>query len=147
MPFLFTRPTVSVGGNDVTLVRGQLVDSTALLALDTTPIAMVPGAGVDTVNLPQALSVYYQAGSTAYTPGATPLYLWLGFMPDPVATGIIRLNVTDLNGLTDKFISLDLVDIDNDAADALNAPLGIKLADPVTLGDGTIFVTVHYVLV
>jgi hypothetical protein len=57
------------------------------------------------------------------------------------------VDISTINTLNDQIESNTLMDMQSLAADGLGTDIGIQLNDSVTLGDGTLFVTVHYVLV
>jgi len=131
----------------VTLVRTLSVSSADLLALDTTPLVIVPAAGVDSYNCPEMISVFYQAGGTAYTLGSSPTWLYIGFMPNPLTNAFGRVDISTINTTNDQIESNGQIDMQSLASDGLGTALGIQLNDGVTLGDGTLFVTCHYVIV
>lgn len=133
-------------GGSATVYRTTVqLDSTALIALDGTPVEIVPAQGAGKVILPFLWSLNYVAGGTPYTTGTGSFLLrYVG-----AGSYLTYANETMIEG-GDQFFLNDPVDSTfgkySDTTGVDNVALEIYADEPIADGDGTLDVTVWYVV-
>lgn len=117
------------------------VSSAELLAVADTPVELVPAPGEDIAILPFVIVGIYTAGGTPYThDGALD-----------VTVGLVGLTVASFNNLITGAVDGVAVSIGNDGQmdrpDYENQPLLLVSSENPTLGDGTLKISIGYLLI
>jgi hypothetical protein len=127
-----------------------VLTSAQILALETTPINLVPAQGVGTRIVPLAFFMRLNAGSAAYTDAGGAVKFGVGATAlQALASNAIFLTTTSPNIATEALganLAATLSTAGN-PSDDVNVPLTIfKITNNFAAGNGTIAVTVWYVI-
>ena len=141
--------TTDAGTGDAMLQIKRILTAAELLALHTTPIVLVPAPGPNKMIQPLSASLAYHHGATPYTlNGATSLRIFLG---NPLLEGFLNMHLPGcIDQPTDQWED-PLAPSANTGPDILanwvNQPLTVDIdVANLTLGDGTVTLTVDYVI-
>lgn len=137
--------------DDAAVRRAVLALSSAqILALHSTPLEIVPAPGVGKIILPISAVIQYFAGATPYTVNAGDTFMLLpegaasiGFGYQADATGLIDQAINQIGNFGPTEISSSL-------SSASGKGLSVAESDggtPFSGGDGTVKITVLYVVV
>lgn len=115
-----------------------------LLALQTTPITLLPAPGAGKRYAPFALFAYYTFGTLPYTlNGATFILVYIGTTPL-----VYSPLVGTLDQVTNRISAGPIETTPQTAVGATNVPLQVTHNGPaqLTLGDGTLLLVLYYAI-
>ena len=122
------------------------ISSAQLLALQTTPAVVLVSPGANVILIPQVVTLVYFYGGTAYTITGGDTFLYIGWGSNPTTdyacndffdTGFLDQTSSQLQA--DAVISGNVP-----LTSALGQPITLGIKDSLTLGNGTMSVTMSY---
>lgn len=145
-------------GNAPSIIQIRLTTA-QLLSLSTTPVTIIPAPGVGKYIVPQIFTGQLTFGGTPFSianSGAGNTYLFwaglgtgsagstsVGIMQDSAANGGMNYTASG----SQLFVFPCLTDPSVPAVSILNQPLQIIMDDALTLGNGSMVITMSYIIV
>ena len=112
------------------------LSSADILDLHNTPVTLVAAPGAGKWLVPVQFVAYFTAGASEYLSGGSVVAAWYWGTER-------RADIADLSGTTSA-VAVTAVTATGNASDVVNKAILIGAVDALTLGDGTLTVTVWY---
>jgi hypothetical protein len=133
------------------IVSVTILSSAQILALNTMPVIVVPTPGPGLYIAPQSVVAQYNAGGTPYTVTGSDGFLLVGWGGQPSivdATAVVAIpNTNFLSQVTSQVeVTSSATNSSVPLSQTVNQPLVIKSLDTLTLGNGTLQITISYTI-
>jgi len=123
------------------------ISSAQILAMNVTPVTLVPAPGAGLVLVPVAAFLVWNFGGTPYTSGASNLLLEYNAQTGVNAFGSTTISTVITGGASEIRIGFSQANTIAVLTNAANLPITARLSAAATLGNGTMTLTIYYDIV
>lgn len=148
------QTTAATGGTPAVQQASVTLTSAQLLALSTTPVTLIPAPGVGFYLFPQYYVMEYTFGGTAYSSPAHSNACYFTLGPPPVTTSneiVVYDWASATTGIIESAVSCLFYGLCGEGlvpfTIGVNAPLVFSAPAALSLGNGTLKITVNYSVV